>query len=170
MTLIEFIHYDETYMTAPPKRKLCWNCEGNVSLQEENCPFCGVYLSPSDEDISDEGIEDLFSPPYQSYEEEQQIPSSPYQFEEEKKEEAAVHSSEVAATPVEGVKSVVMPLTLLLSGTVFFLFGIALFLFSRGGYFILRWNGAYWHLYLFAGLAALIFGWKSLNSLVDSDE
>ena len=29
------------------KKKLCWSCEGRVAKEAENCPYCGVYLSPN---------------------------------------------------------------------------------------------------------------------------
>lgn len=140
-------------MSKSLKRKLCWNCEGGVSFEEENCPFCGVYLSPhGSENEDEEDIEDFFSPPYPA-EKEEEVLSPP-------KEKKEIESD---------LKKVAVPITLLLSGTVFFLFGLALFLFSRGGIFILRWNGSYWHLYLSFGLAALFFGWKSLNRLSESE-
>jgi hypothetical protein len=31
-------------MSAVPKKKLCWNCEGNVAKDIDNCPYCGVYV------------------------------------------------------------------------------------------------------------------------------
>lgn len=35
-------------MSGEAKKKLCWNCEGLVALHLENCPYCGVYLSPTE--------------------------------------------------------------------------------------------------------------------------
>jgi hypothetical protein len=140
-------------MSKTLKKKLCWNCEGAVSFEEENCPFCGVYLSPHgrDHDEEEEEENDFFTPPYPSEkEEETPLPKPPLKKTDEN---------------LTDLKKVAMPVTLLLSGTVFFLFGLALFLFSRGGLFILRWNGSYWHIYLTVGLASLFFGWKSLNKL-----
>lgn len=166
--------YAETFqelkglMVKPSKNKLCWNCEGSVSLQEENCPYCGVYLSPSDEDLIEEDVNDLFSPPYSLEEEAEErlssVPASPYGHEEEETHAESV--GEVAKkmrSSADDVKRVIIPLTLLLSGTVFFLFGLALFLFSRKNVFILQWNGAYWHFYLMFGVFALVVGWRALS-------
>ncbi len=145
-------------MSKALKKKLCWNCEGGVSYEEENCPFCGVYLSPHGREEDDEEEEtDFFTPPYPTEKEEETPLAKP-------------SSKEVKLnTSSSDLKKVAVPVTLLLSGTVFFLFGLALFLFSRGGLFILRWNGSYWHVYLGFGLAALFFGWKSLNNLSESE-
>ncbi len=162
-------------MTAPTKKKkLCWNCEGSVSFQEENCPYCGVYLSPSEDEAPEEEMNDLFSPPYQvdeTSENSDEVPSSPYAMHEEpheREEEEPIESERVTdeiRSTADEVKRVLVPLSMLLSGTVFFLFGLALFLFSRHGVFVLQWNGAYWYFYLGVGLAALLFGWKSLNQV-----
>ena len=114
-------------MVGPTKKKLCWNCEGSVSLQEENCPYCGVYLSPSvGEEGMQEQIEELFDPPYRINEEgRSDVPTSPF----------PVEANLQLAEEVRGndLKKIVLPLSMLLSGTVFFLFGLALFLFSRQG-------------------------------------
>lgn len=169
-------------MTSPAKKKkLCWNCEGNVSFQEENCPYCGVYLSPSDENTLDEEVEDLFAPPYRTEGEEEEsedhVPASPYGIYEEEEEEQQPVNYEFSSADVkeaikassDEVKRVIMPLSLLLSGTVFFLFGLALFLFSRKGVFILQWNGCYWYLYLAFGLIALMVGWRALSQLEETE-
>ena len=69
----------------------------------------------------------------------------------------------------DSLKRVILPLSMLLSGTVFFLFGLALFLFSRQGVFILQWNGAYWYYYLAFGFMALAVGWKALSQVEDQE-
>src|ERR1700682_6107444 len=67
-------------MSGKPKRqKMCWNCEGNVNLDEENCPYCQVALFPqTDEDNSSHSHN--FSPPYKSENHlmSSSIPKSPY--------------------------------------------------------------------------------------------
>ncbi|MBA3958479.1 MAG: hypothetical protein H0X51_08845 [Parachlamydiaceae bacterium] len=146
-------------MSAKPKKKLCWNCEGQVSFQQDNCPYCGVYLNPLDDDNKDT----LFSPPYRmkaGEEENQTLPEAPYLVQEE-----AIVSEPVAAplpTTSDGLKAILIPLTLILSGAVFLLFGLTLMLFSRNGVFTLRWDGTYWFLYMLAGTPMLIYGWKSI--------
>lgn len=159
-------------MAGPTKKKLCWNCEGNVSLQEENCPYCGVYLSPSEEDGIEEEIEDLFSPPYRMEPQQRvdEIPPSPFGAESNSQDEVtSMHVTEEMKNTSDDLKKVIIPLSMLLSGTVFFLFGLALFLFSRKEVFILQWNGAYWYYYLAFGLAALMFGWKSLSQVEEPE-
>jgi len=160
-------------MNATPKKKLCWNCEASVALQEENCPYCAVYLGPasvSGDDLSN----DPLAPPYkiQVMEEEETVPEAPYVPEEP--EESVVfdqeheHEQEEYEDEIESrgdIKEIALPMGLLLAGTVFFLFGLILFLFSQDGVFTLHWNGEYWYFYQLLAVPMLYFGWRALSTL-----
>ncbi len=152
-------------MTATQKKKLCWNCEGRVSLQEENCPYCAVYLGPAPDDA---GGKDSLAPPYrlvESDEEERQVPKSPYAVQEADKEE-----SQVDEVTKGDLKQVVLPLVLLSAGTLFFLFGLILVLFSDQGIFTLSWSADYWYFYLIFAVPLLFAGWRTLQRFdEDSD-
>jgi len=153
-------------MNATSKKKLCWNCEGSVSLQQENCPYCGVYLSPI---MGNEA--GILSPPYRMSSEEDQdhVPPAPFRKQEETED---LSDSEQPKGPMNSgdqdqVKSVILSLAFLLSGSVFFLFGIILLLFSEGGLFTLQWEGSYWFIYLLIGIPFLYIGWRSLQGIED---
>lgn len=158
--------------TKQPKKKLCWNCEGRVTLQDENCPFCGVYLSPLGKVGESENKETLFAPPYrveESDQEEQQVPAAPYAVQEEsvssRSQEAVKVASKIAASPLltSEMQTIVLPLILLLTGSVLFIFGIALMLFSQNGVLTLQWNGEHWYLFFIFSLPLLYFGWRYLQ-------
>lgn len=154
-------------MTATPKKKLCWNCEASVALHEENCPYCAVYLGPASVS-GDESQNDPLAPPYkiQVMEEEGgELPEAPYAAEESEEDEVELEALE----PTGDMKEVAIPTSLLLGGTVFFLFGLVLLLFSQDGVFTLRWNSEYWYLYQLAAVPMLYFGWRSLNQLGDHE-
>jgi hypothetical protein len=144
-------------MTATPKKKLCWNCEGRVSLAEENCPYCAVYLGPAPDENGES--KDILAPPYRLVEsEEETVPASPYASEkEEEKEEVDLSAAKT------DIKEVVLPLSLLSAGTLFFLFGLVLLVFSNQGVLTLTWNGDYWYFYLISAVPMLFFGWRSLK-------
>lgn len=162
------------FMKAKSKKKLCWNCEGSVSLQVENCPYCGVYVSPENE-----GKDNLFAPPYSSQlETKQDIPVPPYALNNTTAEETTslqdddLQESEDEKTSdevVDQIKDFIQPMILLLAGTVFFIFGLTLLLFSHEGVFTLKWNGNYWFLYLLISLPMLGFGWITLQKIKDID-
>jgi hypothetical protein len=149
-------------MNKNPKKKLCWNCEGNVSVVEETCPYCGVSIVPASLD----NPSTRFSPPYNpSSVHEGAIPRSPYAPQEDKesgnseKLPAEVEENEES---LEEFKKVLISVCLLLAGSVFFLFGLALALFSRDGLLILQWNGNLWYIYTGLSLAMLLLGWRAL--------
>lgn len=161
-------------MSAIPKKKLCWNCEGNVSRQIDNCPYCGVYLHA--EELEEEGFwhPSRQSSKYQELEQEQEqdpTPSPLYQITPEVEETTATHPKieelELKAHLVsfEQLKQDVFPTLFLMSGSVFFLFGVILLLFSQEGSLTLQWNGNHWIYFLALGIPFLCYGWKCLQQI-----
>ena len=61
------------------------------------------------------------------------------------------------------LKEIVLPLLLLSAGSVFFLFGLVLFLFSSDGILTLEWNGHLWYAYFIISLPLTLFGWHTLQ-------
>src|SRR5262249_49949564 len=114
-------------MNARPKKKLCWNCEGSVSLKAETCPYCGVSVVGLSADISPETP----TPPYRlvNPSQEQSIPVSPYAEEGEEEEHVDEEPAEKVAEAVSGhaddSKQTVLILSLLMCGAVFAVFGLA---------------------------------------------
>lgn len=162
-------------MNTAVKKKLCWNCEGNVSRDAMNCPYCGVYLHR--EEDRDEDLEDLeeasHSPPYQpplNTQKQDSIPTPPY-----------ASASIPQAMPKEEVKiaekqepwfktstdwpKVMIPLVLLMAGSVFLLFALLIALFSQNGFLTLSWSFNTWFIFAFAAVPMLYLGWRSLRQL-----
>lgn len=155
-------------MNTKTKKKLCWNCEGNVSLQDEQCPYCGVSLDVTPIPGTN-GNHIHFDPPYKLNSlENALIPPAPYasvQSEEEQKEEELPVSSDGGSE----LKSTVISLSLALLGTVMVLFSLILFIFSDNkGVLTLNWNGAYWYVYLLIGIPLFYLGWRFAASSKDS--
>lgn len=149
-------------MSKPVKSKLCWNCEGTVSLVEETCPYCGVSVIPATLD----GTYDGFAPPYRSSgSQEEMSHESPYDLREEEGKPSVVEEVAVAEVPGDEAKRAIFAVVALLAGSVFFLFGLVLVLFSQHGVFTLQWNANYWYFYLAFSLPLLILGWRVLSKL-----
>ena len=151
-------------MKEGAKKRLCWNCEGSVSLNAETCPFCGVSVIPATLD----GTSNIFTPPYALHVNNGNgIHRSQYDF--LAKEEGESHpkdSSEVVEElSLSDFKTVAVSITLLLTGSVFFLFGLVLFLFSTEGTFSLRWEGEFWYIYQLLSIPLIYFGWKALMKI-----
>jgi hypothetical protein len=159
-------------MSAVPKKKLCWHCEGNVARDSDNCPFCGVYLHAS------EMQEDpAWNPTYSPSSATEEIPTPLYRIEPdgeevEEQEKGALHNpSKVFAwrSLFRQFKQDIFPILFLMMGSVFFLFGIVLVLFSQNGTFTLQWqerDGLY--LLLFA-MPLIGFGWMFLQQVENED-
>lgn len=143
-------------MSKPEKKKLCWNCEGNVSRTAENCPYCAVYLNP--EPAEEAEVKPLYSPQSNSG----AIPKAPYSPQSSTQEE------EAPVVNLEGFqeslfRSIFLPITLLTAGLFSLLFALMLFLFSTNGVLTLEWDGEYWYFYAMAGVPLLFSGWKFLE-------
>lgn len=158
-------------MSAVPKKKLCWNCEGNVARDIDNCPYCGVYLHASDIDenaawnsshLSSSKTEEIPSPLYQikpteEISEEQEIPR------EEDSKSFAWNSL------YKQLKGDIFPILFLMMGSVFFLFGVVLVLFSQGGTFTLQWKESDGFYFLLFALPLIGCGWMFLQQLEEPD-
>lgn len=161
------------------KTKLCWNCEGTVSRNEQHCPFCGVYIQrDEDEDLTiveeSKPQEHVLPPPYNTQEQIQSeaIPEPPYLPEESNVSQSIDEQtvSSAVTTSAQGWQAIILPLSLLLGGSLFFLFGLFLLLFSRGGTLTLQWDSSYWLFYLILSAPLLLLGWKYLSQVETEDE
>jgi hypothetical protein len=160
-------------MSATPKRKLCWNCDGAVPLAVDQCTYCGASLreGASPQPLPKKVKDDL-APPYGLHSLQNaisDIPQSPFVGLQNQEPEPAAEDAEAEETPSATSKEL-SPLLFLLGGSVFFLFGLVLKLFSENGEFILKWEADYWYVYLFGGAALLAFGCRSLRHVDDQTE
>lgn len=160
-------------MKKTSKKRLCWNCEGNVSVDAETCPYCGVSVIPACLDNAASG----FTPSYRHEDvNDSSIPLSPYalpvQAEQENAQEdrsldavEAGRDAEDQKPHYDEFKRALFASALLLPGSVFFMFGLALLLFSYDGVFTLQWDGTIWFVYLILAIPLLLFGWRYLSKL-----
>lgn len=152
-------------MSAVPKKKLCWNCEGSVSREIDNCPYCGVYLhgAAPEEDPR-------WNPSYQPASQTEEIPLPLYQIHPEPDlPPAADHpgysSPKITDWPMllNELKREVFPLLFLMSGSVCLIFGMVLWLFAQKGTLTLQWQEAHGPYFLGLALPLLLLGWKCLH-------
>ena len=145
---------------SEPKKKLCWNCEGSVAKHLETCPYCGVYLSPSQQDP-----EEMPTPPYPvASDKGEAIPKPPYQS------ETLPNGSLELRANAPSENSIAQPLFLLLPGTTFLLFGLILWLFSEDGRFTLSWNQDWGPVFFLTSLPLLGWGSRTLRGLQEGGE
>ncbi|MDP1836148.1 MAG: hypothetical protein Q8K75_09540 [Chlamydiales bacterium] len=158
-------------MSATPKRKLCWNCDGSVPLAVDQCTYCGASLREGASPQPVKKVRDDLAPPYAMHggqRDSSDIPQPPFNV-LQKEAAKPVEEEEATEETTAGANKELSPLMFLLGGSVFFLFGLVLKLFSQNGEFTLQWSSDYWYVYLFGGIALLIFGCRSLKYVEDSD-
>ncbi len=161
-------------MSTPTKKKLCWNCEGNVSRQADNCPYCGVYLHrEQDEDDFEDDVEEELSPPYQPIQtphDNHEVPLAPYSAQPTAPaKEAYIQQAASPWLKLSGDwKQAIFPVLFLLGGSILLLFGLLLLLFAHDGVLTLSWNANAWFVYLGAAVPLLYFGWRSLQKMTDA--
>lgn len=155
-------------MNAVPKKKLCWNCEGNISRDIDNCPYCAVYLHV-DENSN-------WSPSYQPSSKTEEIPSPLYQKEQDSEEDHQEQDSSQEDAEnfnwsllMRQLKQDIFPLLFLMMGSVFFLFGVVLWLFAQNGTLTLQWQGDHGLYFLIAALPLMLLGWKFFRQLETSE-
>lgn len=147
-------------MNTIPKSKLCWNCEANVLMTQEICPYCGVTIQTP----SLEGQREEFAPPYlMGAQKTQQIPTSPYASEDAEEKENEEQQELLEDEAVDDFKKFLFAMFLMLAGSVFLIFGVVLAIFSKNGVLTLQWNGDLWYVYLALALPMLLMGLRVLQ-------
>lgn len=174
-------------MNTKTKKRLCWNCEGEVLLNAEQCPFCGVSMDAVS--MQENKSKDALAPPYKLVNASpDKIPSSPYKKSQEKanqekanqekakkeppKEEPPKEHEEDSSDHGHGdPRHFVLSLAFMLSGAAFAIFGIVLWLFAdHNGHLTLRWNAHYWYVYLLVSLPLLYLGCKATQKARKDEE
>jgi hypothetical protein len=158
-------------MSKKNDKRLCWNCEGNVSHHLSQCPYCGVDLTQPKE-REESNVFQGFGSPFQSAPD-QNIPQPPYartqtkdfivteeewnttlnQGKEESKEEDTAPTT----------KREIIAFLLIMPGIVFFLFALALIFFSNKGVLTLQWNQNVAYFYFLGAIPLIYLGWRALR-------
>lgn len=161
-------------MSSTQKKKLCWNCEGYVDRELENCPYCGVYLLDINAQENqawnqsyfseNDNTSKLLSSLYPSMESSKEAPSKEEEVHLNKDSEPDLVEEHKSASSQhllwDCLKKDVIPLVFLMTASFFFLFSLILFLFSHEGVFTLQWKGKYWIHFLVASIPLFVIGWK----------
>lgn len=162
-------------MTARPKMKMCWNCEGNVQLTEQFCPYCRVMMEDVPETEEEKQPSAAFPPLYnvQSTAVSHEAPFPPPFIKTQAFAQPAAmandeHADEIVNENLSDTIHIAMTMTLLMAGMILALFGALLFFFSNDGYLVLRWSDSFWFVYFILGAGMLYFGWHLLMQVDES--
>ncbi|WP_213317988.1 phage holin family protein [Chlamydiifrater volucris] len=152
-------------------KRLCWKCEGSVSIHVAQCPYCSAFLQDppvsgsafsschlSPEAPQESGLEDssgLFS-----------VSSSDWDsvLSTENRGYSEEHSARTDSDnrPVDWREAV--PFVMTTAGLGLTMFSLLLFLFSKDGVLTLSWNKSAMMYCLLVGAPVLYKGYKMLSS------
>lgn len=135
-------------MAKKNEKRLCWNCDGEMSLHLDACPYCGTHVNnpfaPTDARDSHYDLSNS------------SVPKEPESVKKEKIEEA---KEDVARSSTKEV-SVFL---LLVPGVLFALFGLILLLFAEGGTLTLTWNQNVSFFYLLGSIPLIYLGYRAMR-------
>ncbi len=147
-------------MNKKNEKRLCWNCDGSVSLHLNQCPYCGVDLT-SPGGLDEETYKNHFASPFQTSLFDESPPPSPFGVEEQTLIEESVVAEEEDLSPT--TRKEIIALLLFLPGIIFMLFGAALLLFSSDGMLTLRWKESFAYFYFIGSAPLLYLGYRALR-------
>jgi len=133
-------------MLPKDKKKICWDCGGEVPAAVVQCPFCGgAFAQQANESSFDE------------------IPQAPYgsNFVEENNTTTTTESVD----HTEQSRLQVIALSFLLPGITLLLLGIGIFFFADEGYLTLKWDVSYGLLIFLMSLSLIYFGARNYKKL-----
>lgn len=176
-------------------KQICWYCEGNVSIEAQQCCFCGSELSNENNQSTpavetseassnasqdsqmaidtplDESLARFYKPPYLIRE--RFSPPAPLP-----KVDKTIHTNSELLNGIEKEEtsdtlslsdevgnSDAISLLLLSLGAFLLTLGLLLFFFAEEGYVTLQWNTNYWFIYCFLAFPALYFGFRYLGKI-----
>ena len=155
-------------MSTKTHKKLCWNCDGYVHIYEMQCPYCAAdlsdyacdkakekkNLSESMDNVRGYVQSEIEHPPYQSsYGHFEEIPKT-----------KELSSKEYEIKEEKDLENPLATLLLLLPGSVLFILGLSMVLFSADGYLTFKFKSKFWVAYLVGSLPLLFLGYRTLFS------
>lgn len=156
-------------MKSADRQKMCFKCNGRVSFEATECPYCAADLPTSTQNGSpqsplfknqtlQDSLTSLYNPPYHSKmsEKENPVPKKQVVFTEPESPVA------IAAEPEaeEGSNRDFWALFALIVGGNLLTLGLMQFFFSENGKLNLEWDSSYWYLYCLIALPLFYLGFK----------
>lgn len=150
-------------MRASAQKKMCWNCEGNVQLQDEVCPYCQTILDNFDQLTLNTNLAHgtaLYPP---AYDQSKIIPATTFAL---PSTEQADQDKQLLPRPHESsLLTMTIAMALLMTGLLFSIFALVLLVFAHNGKLILAWNSTYWYIYALLAMPLLFFGWRAIQNV-----
>lgn len=146
-------------------KRLCWNCDGTIGVDLNQCPYCGVAIEMIDLHENEEPtVSDELT------ETDQDLLHYPSSIPTLADNRASHHnlaknnlSDGDAKKADEHEKKELTAFLLILPGATLALFGALLFFFAKDGTLTLAWRGNFAYFYMLGALPLLFLGWRALK-------
>jgi len=158
-------------MKSVDRQKICPNCNGRLSLEASECPYCATEFpesvkSSSPPLIKNSSLQDslasLYTPPYnnKTFENTNLTPKKQVVFTEPT---PPIAEGFVANDGEEASKNSFWALFALIAGGNLLMLGLLQFFFSEEGVLQLQWNSSYWYLYCLIAFPLFYLGFKKAS-------
>lgn len=148
-------------MKKETERRMCWNCEGYVSIHLTQCPYCRSFLQ--DPVISSNHVTQDFQNDSELFESSHPESHSFHFNEKQSWEEDPIKDSQEMTPIVEGVVKNLSKIFLFLSVGIF-IFGLSIFLFGSKEGLTLHWGKKWAHLFMLSSLPIVYWSYRSASS------
>lgn len=162
-------------MKPADRQKMCSKCNGRVSFEATECPYCATELVPLPKTASSQSplfknnslqdsLASLYQPPYHNKigEKENPLPRKQVTFSEPESPIAAAIAEQ--GNKGERVKNDFWALFALIVGGNLLTLGLMQFFFSEKGILSLEWDSSYWYLYCLIALPLFYLGFKKASA------
>lgn len=168
-------------MDSKDRQKMCGSCDGRISLEAEECPYCGsVQQSIEPQDFQAQQYrsiqESLTAPYHPSYVPHTQQKSEPIKgIMQEKKYQQASGVLGIPSIPTDSAqeqqiqeeKSSFWPILFLSLAANLLVIGLLQLFFSENGVLRLEWDSQHWYFYCLAALPLFFLGLKKARLLAE---
>lgn len=154
-------------MRPADRQKMCSNCNGKVSFEATECPYCAAEQTPVlKNSVKSTSLQDslasLYAPPYQPKVGEKA--SAPVRKQVFFTEPESPITQAIPAQAVQNdAKKDFWALFALIVGGNLLTLGLMQFFFSEKGILVLEWESSYWYLYCLIALPLFYLGFKKAS-------
>jgi len=140
------------------EKRICWNCDGDVSLHFTDCPYCGVDLTQVPEHHITHHKE--LGDPFQTADVKSLLKGQD-PFHADIKKDLGISQNKLENS---SGKQDWLGMVLLLPGVVLCLFALFLLVFAEEGRLVLEWDQHLAYLYFLGAVPLVFLGWCSLKA------
>lgn len=147
-------------MKPKKRKKLCYNCDGEIDVDVIVCPFCAADLR---EEKPEQRYESYITHVDASRHGQQaSVHGADLSIDESLEEDSLNLDDEEETTSKQ---KAILPTVLFTLGVQLCLLSVLMLLFSHKGVVLLKWDARYWFFYLAVSAPLIFFGYRSIQKI-----